>query len=48
MVQVTVMPIGYGTLQAPDGKVIKLEVPESVNPLGKLPLFKPTESLGGS
>ena len=44
VVQATVMPIGYGSLQAPGGKSIKLEVPEKVDPMGRLPLFEPSAS----
>ena len=41
MVQVTVMPIGYGGFDTPTGMTIKLEVPESVDPVGRLQYFKP-------
>ena len=40
IVQVTLLPIGYGRIDTPSGMTIKLEVPEWVDPLGRLPLFE--------
>ncbi|MDX1681347.1 MAG: hypothetical protein R3242_11530 [Akkermansiaceae bacterium] len=39
-VQVTLMPIGYGSLDTPSGKTIELEVPQWVNPQGRLRFFQ--------
>ena len=45
VVQVTVMPIGYGSLKAPSGRPVPLEVPEWVRPEGPLPLFDPESGI---
>ena len=46
MVQVTLLPIGYGRFETPSGMTIKLEVPEWVDPLGRLPLFEVGTGVG--
>jgi len=39
VIQVSVIPIGYGKFLTPTGKTIELQVPEWVRPEGSLPVF---------